>query len=108
MNQIEDSVLNDAKQIFASKYKLTLPTEEDLQTELNKARKRLELENGNKGCHFHSNPLLIPNQTADLVRGRYGEGGEMVLSPFFINKKITEPFLNSVIFIYTKLWMVPL
>ena len=40
------SVLNDAKQIFASKYKLTLPTEEDLQTELNKARKRLELENG--------------------------------------------------------------
>ena len=45
MNRIEDSVLNDAKQIFASKYKLTLPTEEDLQTELNKARKRLELEN---------------------------------------------------------------
>ena len=40
------SVLNDAKQIFASKYKLTLPTEEDLQIELNKARKRLELENG--------------------------------------------------------------
>lgn len=39
------SVLNDAKQIFASKYKLTLPTEEDLQSELNKARKRLELEN---------------------------------------------------------------
>ena len=39
------SVLNDAKQIFASKYKLTLPTEEDLQTELNKARKRLELDN---------------------------------------------------------------
>ncbi|MBR5781259.1 MAG: hypothetical protein IKY27_04670 [Bacteroidales bacterium] len=38
------SVLNDAKHIFASKYKLTLPTEEDLQTELNKARKRLELE----------------------------------------------------------------
>ena len=45
MNRIEDSILNDAKQIFASKYKLTLPTEEDLQTELNKARKRLELEN---------------------------------------------------------------
>ena len=38
------SVLNDAKHIFASKYKLTLPTEEDLQIELNKARKRLELE----------------------------------------------------------------
>ena len=45
MNRIEESVLNDAKQIFASKYKLTLPTEEDLQIELNKARKRLELEN---------------------------------------------------------------
>ena len=45
MNRIEYSVLNDAKQIFASKYKLTMPTEEDLQTELNKARKRLELEN---------------------------------------------------------------
>ena len=40
------SVLNDAKQIFASKYKLTLPTEDELQNELNKARKRLELENG--------------------------------------------------------------
>ena len=36
------SVLNDAKQIFASKYKLTLPTEEELQTELSRARKRLE------------------------------------------------------------------
>ena len=40
------SVLNDAKQIFASKYKLTLPTEDELQNELNRARKRLELENG--------------------------------------------------------------
>ena len=39
------SVLNDAKQIFASKYKLTLPTEEEeLQIELNKARKRFESE----------------------------------------------------------------
>ena len=36
------SVLNEAKQIFASKYKLTLPTEEELQTELNKARKIIE------------------------------------------------------------------
>ena len=45
MNRIEDSVLNDAKQIFAFKYKLTLPTEDELQNELNKARKRLELEN---------------------------------------------------------------
>ena len=38
------SVLNDAKQIFVSKYKLTLPTEEELQIELNKARKRFESE----------------------------------------------------------------
>lgn len=36
------SVLNDAKQIFASKYKLTLPSEEELQIELNKARKSIE------------------------------------------------------------------
>ena len=36
------SVLNDAKQMFASKYKLALPTEEELQTELNKARRMLE------------------------------------------------------------------
>lgn len=39
------SVLNDAKQIFASKYKLALPTEEELQTELNKVRKLLEEKN---------------------------------------------------------------
>ena len=36
--------MNDAKQIFTSKYKLTLPTEEELQIELNKARKRFESE----------------------------------------------------------------
>lgn len=36
------SVLNDAKQMFASKYKLTLPTEEELQAELTEARKVLE------------------------------------------------------------------
>ena len=35
------SVLNDAKQIFASKYKLTLPTEEELQNQLSRARKSL-------------------------------------------------------------------
>lgn len=38
------SVLNDAKQIFASKYKLTLPTEEELQNELNRARKSLTMQ----------------------------------------------------------------
>ena len=31
-----------AKQIFASKYKLTLPSEEELQSELNKARRSIE------------------------------------------------------------------
>lgn len=36
------SVLNEAKQMFASKYKLTLPTEEELQAELTEARKILE------------------------------------------------------------------
>ena len=36
------SVLNDAKQMFASKYKLTLPTEEELQAELTEARRLLE------------------------------------------------------------------
>ena len=36
------SVLNDAKQMFASKYKLTLPTEEELQAELTEARKKME------------------------------------------------------------------
>ncbi len=36
------SVLSDSKQMFASKYKLTLPTEEELQNELKEARKTLE------------------------------------------------------------------
>ena len=36
------SILNDAKQMFASKYKLTLPTEEELQAELTEARRILE------------------------------------------------------------------
>ena len=36
------SVLSDSKQMFASKYKLTLPTEEELQNELKESRKTLE------------------------------------------------------------------
>lgn len=36
------SVLNDAKQMFASKYTLTLPTVEELQAELERQRKLLE------------------------------------------------------------------
>jgi predicted nuclease of restriction endonuclease-like (RecB) superfamily len=40
------SLLNDSKQIFASKYKLYLPTEEELQRELQKERELLEIEKG--------------------------------------------------------------
>lgn len=36
------SVLNDAKQIFASKYKLTLPSPEELQKEIEAGRRRIE------------------------------------------------------------------
>ena len=41
-----------SKQIFASKYKLYLPTEEELKAELERERKMLEMERrlgGNKG-----------------------------------------------------------
>ncbi len=38
------SVLNDAKQIFASKYMLTLPTPEQLQHEIETGRKKIENE----------------------------------------------------------------
>lgn len=38
------SVLNDAKQVFASKYLLELPTTEDLQREIELSRKQLENE----------------------------------------------------------------
>lgn len=36
------SVLNDAKQMFASRYQLTLPTTEELQREIERARKLIE------------------------------------------------------------------
>lgn len=39
---VKYSVLNEAKQIFASKYKLTLPSEEELKLELEKERLKLE------------------------------------------------------------------
>lgn len=38
------SVLNDAKQIFASKYKLTLPSPEILQQEIEKGRRKIETD----------------------------------------------------------------
>ncbi|MDO5341513.1 MAG: PDDEXK nuclease domain-containing protein [Bacteroidia bacterium] len=39
---VKYSILNEAKQIFASKYKLTLPSEEELKLELEKERNKLE------------------------------------------------------------------
>ena len=39
---VKYSVLNDAKQIFASRYRLELPTAEELQHELESERKRIE------------------------------------------------------------------
>ena len=39
------SVLNDEKQVFASKYQLTLPSAEELQHEIEEERRRIE-ENG--------------------------------------------------------------
>ncbi len=36
------SVLNDSKQLFASKYMLYLPTEEELQRELERERRLIE------------------------------------------------------------------
>lgn len=39
---VKYSVLNDAKQVFASKYRLTLPTAEELQREIEKERRKIE------------------------------------------------------------------
>ena len=39
---VKYSILSDAKQIFASKYKLTLPTTEELQNELQREREKIE------------------------------------------------------------------
>ncbi len=38
------SVLNDAKQVFASKYRLTLPTAEELQREIEEERRKIEAQ----------------------------------------------------------------
>ncbi len=46
------TLLEDSKQIFASKYKLYLPTEDELKKELEREREMLEMEKrlgGNKG-----------------------------------------------------------
>ena len=39
---VKYSVLNDAKQIFASRYRITLPSAEELQREIEAERKRIE------------------------------------------------------------------
>ncbi len=39
---VKYSVLNDAKQLFASKYKLTLPSEEEMKLEIERERLKLE------------------------------------------------------------------
>ena len=39
---VKYSVLNDAKQVFASKYRLTLPTAKELQQEIEDERRRIE------------------------------------------------------------------
>lgn len=39
---VKYSVLNDSKQIFASKYQLTLPTEEELKRHIEQERRRIE------------------------------------------------------------------
>ena len=43
---VKYSVLNDAKQVFASKYRLTLPTAEELQREIEDERRRIEDREG--------------------------------------------------------------
>ena len=42
---VKYSVLNEAKNIFASKYQLTLPTPEELQREIEEERKKIESNN---------------------------------------------------------------
>ena len=39
---VKYSVLNDAKQVFASKYRLTLPSAEELQRQIEEERRRIE------------------------------------------------------------------
>ena len=48
---VKYSVLNEHKQIFASKYRLALPTAEELERELVQERRRIEedLENSHNG-----------------------------------------------------------
>lgn len=50
---VKYSVLNDAKQIFASKYRLTLPSAEELQKEIEAERHRIEEAQENTSVRDH-------------------------------------------------------
>ncbi len=41
---VKYSLLNDSKQIFASKYKLYLPTEDELRKEIEREKEMVEIE----------------------------------------------------------------
>ena len=43
---VKYSVLNDAQQVFASRYRLALPTTEELQHEIEAERRRIEEQEG--------------------------------------------------------------
>ena len=43
---VKYSVLNDAQQVFASRYRFALPTAEELQREIEAERKRIEEQEG--------------------------------------------------------------
>ena len=43
---VKYSVLNDAQQVFASRYRFALPTAEELQREIEIERKRIEEQEG--------------------------------------------------------------
>ena len=43
---VKYSVLNDAQQVFASKYRLTLPSAEELQREIEEERRKIEAQEG--------------------------------------------------------------
>ncbi|VGO22540.1 PDDEXK nuclease domain-containing protein [Pontiella sulfatireligans] len=52
------SVLSDRKQIFASKYMLCLPTEEQLKLEIERERRLIETSFQNGMTNFHNNEIL--------------------------------------------------
>ena len=47
---VKYSVLSEAKQVFASKYQLTLPSAEVLQKEIEAERRKLEEKGGTEPC----------------------------------------------------------